>query len=77
MGSEIEKMIGYKPEDVTVELMKIIMKENIPLGDGLGMPIDEAVNSARTGRFKYGTQICASLPKTGREMDYRQRSRAV
>lgn len=67
MGSEIEKMIGYKPEDVTVELMKNIMKENVPLGEGLGMPIDDAVNSARTGRFKIWRSDMRVLAKNGQE----------
>jgi PAS domain S-box-containing protein len=67
VGSEIEKMIGYKPEEVTVELMQNIMQENIPLGEGLGMPIDEAVNSARTGRFKIWRSDMRVIAKNGEE----------
>ncbi|MEP7137686.1 MAG: PAS domain S-box protein [Chloroflexota bacterium] len=52
VGSGIEKMIGYKPEEITTELWLNIMKENIPLGEGEGLPIDEAVTGSRSGRFK-------------------------
>jgi PAS domain S-box-containing protein len=52
MGSGIERMIGYKPEDVTVALLQGIMLENIPLGEAEHLDIDEAVSLARTGKIK-------------------------
>jgi PAS domain S-box-containing protein len=52
VGAAIEKMIGYKPEEVTTELWLGIMKENIPLGEGEGLHIDDAVTGSRTGKFK-------------------------
>ncbi len=52
MGSEIENIIGYKPNEVTIQLWLDILKENIPLGEGQGLPIDEAVTRARSGTLK-------------------------
>jgi len=52
MGSEIEKVIGYKPEEITFQLLLDIMKENIPLGEGMGLPIEDAVKRSRSGGLK-------------------------
>src|SRR5260370_42356547 len=52
MGGEIEKMIGYKPEEVTFDLLLNITKENIPLGEGEGFQIDDAITRARIGASK-------------------------
>ena len=67
VGSEIEKMIGYKPEEITTKLWQDIMKENIPLGEGIGMPINDAVNYARTGRFKIWRSDMRVVAKNGEE----------
>jgi len=67
VGSEIEKMIGYKPEEITTKLWLDIMKENVPLGEGDGMHIDDAVTHSRTGRFKIWRSDMRVIAKNGEE----------
>lgn len=67
MGAEIEKITGYKPEEVTVELLRDIMKENIPLGEGAGLEIEQAVTSARRGDFKVWKSDMRIVAKNGEE----------
>lgn len=67
MGVEIEKIIGYKPEEVTMDLWLKIMKENIPLGEGTGLDIDEAVEQARTGRLKVWRSDMRVIARNGEE----------
>ena len=67
MGSQIEKIIGYKPEEVTVDLWLDIMKENIPLGNGPGLNIDDAVLRARSGALKVWRSDMRVIAKNGEE----------
>jgi PAS domain S-box-containing protein len=67
MGSEIETIIGYKPEEVTMDLWLNIMKENIPLGGGRGLNIHEAVQQARTGALKVWRSDMRVIAKNGEE----------
>ena len=67
MGEGIEQIIGYKPEEVTLDLWLSIMKENIPLGDGLGMYIDDAVIRSRTGGLKVWKSDMRILARNGEE----------
>lgn len=67
MGAEIEKIMGYKPEEVTVELWRDIMKENIPLGEGEGVRIDQAVTGSRHGDFKVWRSDMRVIAKNGEE----------
>jgi len=67
MGSEIEKIIGYKPEEITMDLWQEIMKENIPLGASQELHIDDAVVSARTGALKVWRSDMRVATKNGEE----------
>ncbi len=67
MGEGIEQIIGYKPEDVTVELMLSIIQENIPLGGGRDLPVDDAVMRSRTGELKVWRSDMRVLARTGEE----------
>lgn len=67
VGADIEKMIGYKPEEITPQLWLEIMKENIPLGEGEGMSIDDAVLNARKGKFKIWRSDMRVIAKSGEE----------
>jgi PAS domain S-box-containing protein len=67
MGAQIEKVIGYKPEEVTVDLWQDIMKENIPLGIGQGQYIDDAIVRARTGALKVWRSDMRVIAKNGEE----------
>src|SRR5258706_8335330 len=67
MGSEIEKMIGYKPEEVTFDLLLNITKENILLGEGEGLQIDEAVARSRTGASKIWKSDMRVIARNGEE----------
>lgn len=67
IGADIEKMIGYKPEEVTVELWRRIMLENVPLGMGAGLPINDAVHLARTGALKTWRSDMRVLARNGEE----------
>jgi PAS domain S-box-containing protein len=52
VGTGIEQMIGYTPEEITPQLFQEIMKENVPLGEGSGIEINDAVFRSRSGRLK-------------------------
>lgn len=67
VGADIEKMIGYKSEEITPQLWLEIMKENIPLGEGEGMSIDDAVLNARKGKFKIWRSDMRVIAKNGEE----------
>jgi PAS domain S-box-containing protein len=67
MGSQIEKIIGYTLDEVTVHLWLDIMKENIPLGEGQGLSIDEAVAYARAGNLKVWKSDMRVIAKNGEE----------
>ena len=67
MGEGIEQIVGYKPEEVTVDLWLSIMKENIPLGDGLGMLIDDAIMSSRSGTLKVWKSDMRVIARNGDE----------
>jgi PAS domain S-box-containing protein len=67
VGAEIEKIIGYKPEEITPQLWEDIMKENIPLGEGEGLSIDDAVLNARKGKFKIWRSDMRVIAKNGAE----------
>ena len=67
MGEGIENIIGYKPEEVTVPLWQSIMLENVPLGDGLGLPIDDAIQRSRTGALKVWKSDMRVKARSGEE----------
>jgi PAS domain S-box-containing protein len=67
IGSEIEKIIGYKAEEITPQLWMNIMRENIPLGEGEGMQINDAVNHSRTGKFKIWRSDMLVIAKNGKQ----------
>jgi PAS domain S-box-containing protein len=67
MGAEIEKIIGYKPEEITINLWQAIMKENIPLGAGQELHIDDAILNARTGALKVWRSDMRVTAKNGEE----------
>ncbi|MBN8655299.1 MAG: PAS domain S-box protein [Anaerolineae bacterium] len=67
IGREIENIIGYKAEEITPQFWLKIMRENIPLGEGEGMPIDDAVAHARTGKFKIWRSDMLVVAKNGAE----------
>ena len=67
MGSEIEKIIGYKPEEVTTDLWQNIMRENIPLGEAEGLTMNDAISFSRTGRLKVWRSDMRVLAKNGEE----------
>jgi len=67
MGDGIEKIIGYKPEEITIQLWLDILKENIPLGEGVGLPIDAAVLGARSGTFKVWKSDMRVVARNGEE----------
>ena len=52
MGEGIEQIIGYKPEEVTTNLMRSIVRESIPLGESSGIYLDETVQHSRSGALK-------------------------
>ncbi|MEN9562191.1 MAG: hypothetical protein RIR73_435 [Chloroflexota bacterium] len=65
IGREIENIIGYKAEEITPKLWVDIMKENIPMGEGEGMQIDDAVAHARMGKFKIWRSDMLVIAKNG------------
>jgi PAS domain S-box-containing protein len=67
IGGEIEKIIGYKPEEVTVELLHEIIREDIPLGEGQGFSMDEAIHHSRQGEFKVWKSDMRVIAKNGDE----------
>ena len=67
MGEGIENIIGYKPEEVTLPLWQSIVLENVPLGDGLGLPIREAVQRSRTGALKVWKSDMRVIARNGEE----------
>jgi PAS domain S-box-containing protein len=67
IGREIENIIGYKAEEITPQFWLEIMRENIPLGEGEGMPIDDAVAHARKGKFKIWRSDMLVVAKNGAE----------
>jgi PAS domain S-box-containing protein len=67
MGRDIEKIVGYKSEEITIPLWLEIMKENIPLGEGQGLPIDEAIKRARSGVSKVWKSDMRVISKDGGE----------
>ncbi len=67
MGSAIEGMIGYKPEEITTKLWEHIMKENIPLGEAKGLPIDDVIDLSRTGKLKVWRSDMRVIAKSGEE----------
>jgi PAS domain S-box-containing protein len=68
MGEGIERIIGYKPEEVTIDLWLSIMKENISLNDdGLGVPIDDTVMRSRTGAMKVWKSDMRVVARNGEE----------
>jgi len=67
IGTEIERMIGYKPDEVTMELWGAIMRENIPLGEAESLQIDDAVKLSRTGRLKIWKSDMRVLARNGEE----------
>ena len=67
IGAEIEKIIGYKPEEVTVDLWQDIMKENIPLEGGAGLRVDDAIFRARAGALKVWRSDMRVIAKNGQE----------
>jgi len=52
MGDGIEKIIGYKPEEVTVELWGSLVLEDIITTKGVELSIGDAVDSPWKGKFK-------------------------
>jgi len=52
IGSGIEKITGYKPEEVKPDLWRGIMTESIPLGESRGLSLDEADRRSRSGDIK-------------------------
>lgn len=67
MGAEIEKIIGYKPEEVSVDLWSKIMKENVPLSGTQSQHIDESIKRARTGALKVWRSDMRVIAKDGEE----------
>ena len=63
IGSGIEKMIGYKPDEFTPQLWNEITKENIPLGDGTGLQIPDLIDRVRSGNIRaWQTDVRVRLP---------------
>ena len=67
IGGEIEKIIGYRPEEVTVPLWREIVKENIPLGEGSGLQLEEAMTRSRTGSLKVWRSDMRVIARNGEE----------
>ena len=67
IGNGIEKIIGYKPEEVTIQLWLDILKENIPLGEAAGLTVDAAVLGARAGTFKVWKSDMRVVARNGEE----------
>ena len=67
VGAAIEKIIGYKPEELSKELWLDILKETIPLSGGQGLDIDEAILRSRTGPLKIWRSDMRVIAKNGEE----------
>ncbi|HMZ06149.1 MAG TPA: ATP-binding protein [Anaerolineales bacterium] len=51
IGNGIEKILGYKPEEMTVQKWLGLVKETIPLGEAEGLPLEEAIQRSRSGKL--------------------------
>jgi PAS domain S-box-containing protein len=52
MGAEIEKMIGYKPEEVTTALWRSLVLEDIQTIQGAELSLGNVLGYTRRGKFK-------------------------
>ena len=67
MGNAIERIIGYKPEEITTNLWLDILKENIPLGESEGLSIDDAVQKSRMGATRIWHSDMRVIARNGEE----------
>jgi PAS domain S-box-containing protein len=52
IGDGIEQMLGYKPEELTTDRMRSLIRECIPLGEISGVHLNEAAQRSRAGALK-------------------------
>lgn len=67
MGKGIEKILGYTPEEFTPHLLGQIVKDFYLLGEGEGLPIDEAMHRSRSGLMKEWKMDALMLTHNGEE----------
>jgi len=67
MGVEIEKMIGYKPEEVTTTLWRSLVLEDIQTIQGAELSIGNVLGYSRRGKFKEWKSDMRMRVKNGEE----------
>lgn len=64
MGEGIRHLSGFGPDELTPEIWDSLVQETVVLGEGAGLPLEEAVRRARAGQMQVW------------QCDYRIRTRA-
>jgi PAS domain S-box-containing protein len=67
IGDGIEKMIGYKPEEFTPHVWQEIVKEVVILGEGEGLPYEEAMSRSLTGEIQEWKSDVRMTARNGEE----------